>query len=117
MVAAKKKEATGGSAKKPRRVGMPKKLKDPNSGLAKKLPTSRTAKPKGNEAAIKTDAEILQLLKNEIVKQINGGTINMKVGDFLKILEIQRKLSSDSGATDKFWKFIEKIRQQELSDE
>ncbi len=83
--------------------------------IKKKRPVGKLSK--AAEAEVKTDAEILQLLKNEIVKQINGGTINMKVGDFLKIIEIQRKLSSDNGAADKFWEFIEKIRQQALSDD
>lgn len=75
-------------------------------------------KNKKNKKKInKTDEEILQLLKNEIAGQIEKGTISLKVSEFLKILEIQKKLSTDSGATEKFWAYIEKLRQQELSDE
>lgn len=78
----------------------------------------KNEKNKKNKKKInKTDEEILQLLKNEIAGQIEKGTISLKVSEFLKILEIQKKLSTDSGATEKFWAYIEKLRQQELSDE
>jgi len=39
------------------------------------------------------------------------------VGDLLKILEIQKKLSSDTSAEEKFWEIIEQIRRTELKDE
>ena len=36
--------------------------------------------------------------------------------DFEKpIVELQKKISSDSGAEEKFWKLIEQIRREELS--
>ncbi|MEE9442877.1 MAG: hypothetical protein V3V99_09450 [candidate division Zixibacteria bacterium] len=64
-----------------------------------------------------SDKELLNFLKNTIVDQIEEGKISLKVGDFLKILEIQRKLSSDNNAEAKFWEIIEKIRQEELGSE
>ncbi len=64
-----------------------------------------------------SDKEILDYLKRTIVEQIQCGKINLKVGDLLKILEIQKKISSDSGAEEKFWELIEQIRQTELEDD
>jgi hypothetical protein len=61
--------------------------------------------------------EMLDDLKNNIAKQIKSGTIKAKVGDLLKIIELQNKLSIDSSAEDKFWEMIEKLRQEELKDE
>jgi DNA-binding transcriptional regulator GbsR (MarR family) len=64
-----------------------------------------------------TDQELLDYLKETIAEQIQHGKINLKVGDLLKILEIQKKLSSDSGAQERFWEIIEQIRQEELKRE
>ncbi len=64
-----------------------------------------------------SDMELLEYLKDTIVSQIEKGTISLKVGDLLKILEIQKKLSSDTSAEEKFWEIIEQIRQTELKDE
>jgi hypothetical protein len=61
--------------------------------------------------------ELLDYLKNTIVGQIEEGTINLKVGDLLKIVEIQRKLSSDTSAEKKFWEIIEQIRKTELDED
>ena len=62
-----------------------------------------------------SDLEILDFLKRTIINQIKEGKINLKVGDLLKVLEIQRKLSTDTTAEQKFWELIEQIRQTELS--
>lgn len=64
-----------------------------------------------------SDMELLEYLKETIVSQIKDGTISLKVGDLLKILEIQKKLSSDASAEEKFWEIIEQIRRTELKDE
>jgi hypothetical protein len=61
-----------------------------------------------------SDLELLEYLKETIVSQIQDGTINLKVGDLLKILEIQKKLATDSSAEEKFWELIEEIRQSGL---
>jgi len=63
-----------------------------------------------------SDADLLQFLKDTIVEQIENGKIILKVGDLLKILEIQKKLSSDTSAEEKFWEVIEQIRQEELKE-
>lgn len=63
-----------------------------------------------------TDQEILDFLKNKIVEKVRNGEINLKVGDLLKILELQKKLSTDKDAEDQFWQMIEQIRQEELKD-
>ncbi len=64
----------------------------------------------------KTDQELLYEIKKEIWGQIQSGEIKMKVGDLLKVLEIQKKLASDSSAEEKFWELIEQIRQEELKN-
>ncbi|MFH1699175.1 MAG: hypothetical protein ABIE07_01195 [Candidatus Zixiibacteriota bacterium] len=64
-----------------------------------------------------SDKELLDFLKNTIVDQIDEGKISLKVGDLLRILEIQKKLSSDNDSEAKFWEIIEKIRQEELGSE
>ncbi len=63
-----------------------------------------------------TDNEVLEKIKRIIWKQVHNGKIKLKVGDLLKILEIQKKLASDSSAEEKFWDIIEQIRQEELKD-
>ena len=64
-----------------------------------------------------SDKERLDKIKGEITDQILNKKIKAKVGDLLKIIELQNKLSTDSGAEEKFWEMIEKLRQEELKDE
>lgn len=65
----------------------------------------------------KTDQEMVDYIKTTIMDQIQNGLINLKVGDLLKIFEIQKKLSSDTKSEEKFWEVIEQIRQEELKDD
>ena len=80
---------------------------------------ARTKKAQTRRAP--SDRELLDELKEKIAeylkKQIDDGNIQLKVGDLVKILDIQKKLSSDSGAEEKFWEVIEQIRQRELKHE
>lgn len=69
----------------------------------------------GNQEYI-GDQALLEEIKKKIMKQVKSGRIKLKVGDFLKILEIQKKLSSDSKTEEKFWEVIEQLRQEELKD-
>ncbi|NMC42753.1 MAG: hypothetical protein GYA46_02445 [candidate division Zixibacteria bacterium] len=64
----------------------------------------------------KTDQERLDFIKTTIMDQIQDNLISLKVGDLLKIFEIQKKLSSDSKTEEKFWEVIEQLRQEELKD-
>lgn len=84
----------------------------------RKTTSTRKAKtkPKTDKELPKTDQELLQKLKDTIWEQVEGGQIKLKVGDLLKILEIQKKLASDSSAEEKFWEIIEQIRQEELKN-
>ena len=66
----------------------------------------RTEAKAASEKAFATDTELLQFIKDEIAKQITAGKIKPKVGDLLKILEMQKKLASDSKAEEKFWEMI-----------
>jgi len=63
-----------------------------------------------------TDQEILEMAKQQIADKIIAREIEWKAGDLMKILEIQKKLSTDKNAEDKFWQMIEEIRQEELKD-
>ena len=73
---------------------------------------------KGKKARkFKNDKELLDFLKEKITEEIDAGKIKLKVGDLLKVLEIQKKLSTDTKAEEKFWEVIEQIRQRELADD
>lgn len=65
----------------------------------------------------KSDLDRLEELKNKFMERVNENEISIKVGDFLKILELQKQLSEDKAGEQKFWEMIEEIRQEELSDE
>jgi hypothetical protein len=65
----------------------------------------------------KSDEEILNYVKEQIALQVGKGEIKAKVGDLLKIMEIQKQLATETGADEKFWQEIEKIRQEELGDD
>lgn len=67
--------------------------------------------------AFATDREKLDFIKKTIFSEIRKGNLKLKVGDLLKIMEIQKKLSEDSGAEKEFWELIDQIRQEELSNE
>jgi hypothetical protein len=64
----------------------------------------------------KSDMERLDRLKDLIMQNADNGKIQLKVGDLLKILELQKKLSTDKNAEDKFWQMLEDIRKEELKD-
>ena len=61
--------------------------------------------------------EIIEKVKKAFSEQLDSGKIKLKVGDIVKILELQQKLSTDSSAEEKFWEFIEQIRQTELEED
>jgi hypothetical protein len=82
------------------------------------VPT-KTSSPTRSEVTpprAKTTGELLDKIKNKFEEQLDAGEIKLKVGDIVKILELQKKLTEDSGAEDKFWEMIEQIRQKELKD-
>jgi hypothetical protein len=64
-----------------------------------------------------SDTDRLQKVKEEITDQILNREIKVKVGDLVKIIELQNKLFTGPDAEEKFWEMIEKIRQEELKDE
>jgi hypothetical protein len=76
----------------------------------------KSVKKKKQEKLPQTDREILDFLKVKFLNRVKKGEIELKVGDLLKILEIQKKLASDSSAEEKFWEIIEQIRQEELKN-
>ena len=61
-----------------------------------------------------SDEELLEKIKSEFVRQLEDGEIKLKVGDLVKILDIQNKLSTDNDAREKFWELIEKARKKGL---
>jgi hypothetical protein len=74
-------------------------------------------KTKDDEHEYASDQDMLDEIKKKIMNQIKSGKIKLKVGDLLKIFEIQKRLSSDTKTEEKFWEVIEQIRQEELKDE
>jgi len=66
----------------------------------------------------KDDFQRLEDIKTEMLDRFDEMVRNRdyipKVGDLVKIIELQRKLSSDSDAEGRFWEFIERLRQEEL---
>jgi hypothetical protein len=51
---------------------------------------------------------------NGLTGQISG---KVKIGEFLKMIELHRKLEPADPSQKKFWKMMEQIRQDELEDE
>ena len=41
---------------------------------------------------------------------------NIKLGDWLKMIELKRKLSPADAEQKKFWKMLDKIREEELDE-
>jgi hypothetical protein len=65
----------------------------------------------------RSDVEKLEYLKERFMSQIEENKTILKVGDFLKIIELQRKLAGSDDAQKKFWEIIEQIRREELKDD
>ena len=86
------------------------------AGVRKKKKAMKEEEQKPEILHFSSDKELLDYIKNRISEQIQTGSIKLKVGDLLKIIELQKKLSSDSGAEEKFWEVIEQIRQEGLKD-
>jgi len=63
------------------------------------------------------DLEILEYLKERIYRAIKQNQTPPKLGDLLKVIDMKNKLSLSGKAEKKFWEMINKIREEELSDE
>ncbi len=61
-----------------------------------------------------SDYDRLERVKAEIMRKIEAGEFSVKVGDLLKVVELQKRMSTDSSAEQAFWDAIEQIRQGEL---
>ena len=63
----------------------------------------------------KTDSDVARL--ETIIDLIYNDLINegerYKVVDMIRAIELKRKMSSNSGAENSFWKMIEKLRSEE----
>ena len=86
------------------------------AGVRKKKQAITEKEQKSEIRHFSSDKEFLDFIKERISEQIQRGKIELKVGDLLKIIELQKKLSSDSKAEEKFWEVIEQIRQEGLKD-
>ena len=62
------------------------------------------------------DDEILEKLKMKYYEIILSGKQPPKVGDLLKIIELQNKLKVSGEAEKKFWDMINKVREKGLSE-
>ncbi len=61
------------------------------------------------------DLEILEQVKIKLYEKFRSDVENAKVGDLLKIIELQKKLSLSSPNEKKFWEMIKGIRESHLS--
>lgn len=61
--------------------------------------------------------DLLEKIKSRFEDQLNEKKVNVKVGEVLKIIELQNKLSSDDKARQEFLKIIESVRQKGLKNE
>ena len=52
---------------------------------------------------------IIELIYQDLIKEGE----RYKVTDFIRAIELKRKMSSNSGAENSFWKMIEKLRREE----
>ncbi len=56
--------------------------------------------------------DLIKRCYGELLKSIEE---NAKLGDFLKMVELRRKLTPDDSEQKKLWKMLEKIRREALS--
>ena len=85
--------------------------------MAKRRKKKARKQPETDQTKSGSELEIIEKVKVAFLEQLNKGTIKLKVGDILKIFEIQKKLSTDENAEEKFWELIEQIRQTELEED
>lgn len=55
--------------------------------------------------------ELIRRYYQELLKSINE---NVKVGDFIKMIEFRRKLAPAEAAQKKFWAMLDKVRKEAL---
>ena len=56
--------------------------------------------------------DLIKLYYSKLLKDIEK---NAKLGDFLKMIELRRKLAPDDSEQKRFWKMLAKIRREALS--
>jgi hypothetical protein len=64
-----------------------------------------------------SDMDIIKRLKDDFMKSNEGKVIPVKVGEILKILEIQQKIAKSEDAQKELWKIIDQLRREVLQDE
>ncbi len=71
-----------------------------------------------SEKEIQSELDLLDNLIKNYYKQLEkNGDEKVKLGDFLKMIELRRKLSPENSEQKKFWKMINKIRHDNLKSE
>ncbi|RKX21917.1 MAG: hypothetical protein DRP35_03180 [Candidatus Zixiibacteriota bacterium] len=55
--------------------------------------------------------DLIAIFYKKLKKQLNEEE-NLKLGDFLKMVELRRKLTPDKNSQKKFWDLLENIRKQ-----
>lgn len=63
-----------------------------------------------------SNADLFQLYRDKFWEALKASKIAMKVGDLVKMIELQQKLATSKGAQEQFWELIEQLRQEELKD-
>ncbi len=70
-----------------------------------------------SEKEIKSELDLLDDLIQNYYKQLEkNGDEKVKLGDFLKMIELRRKLSPENSEQKKFWKMLNKIRKDNLQN-
>jgi hypothetical protein len=77
------------------------------------MPAARKNNPAIPEASRILDDFIGQYYRG-LLDRLNEDPTNYKLGEFLKMIELRRKLNPDDAAQKQFWSMLERIRQERL---
>ena len=77
------------------------------------MPAARKNSPAIPEASRILDDFIGQYYRG-LLDRLNEDPTNYKLGEFLKMIELRRKLNPDDAAQKQFWNMLERIRQERL---
>lgn len=78
--------------------------------------TKNTRKPKAANAQAEDLKFLDDLIKRQYEALIRNIDKNPKPGDFLKMIELRRKLSPDDTSQKELWKLLEKVRRDTLGE-
>ncbi len=74
--------------------------------------TDRKPVSPSSPEALRLLDDLIRRYYRELLKNLSE---NVKLGDFIKMIELRRKLAPADAAQKEFWKMLEKIRQEALT--